>query len=72
MAKQVIRIIRPKHHKPKGIAINKHSIGTVWINGVPQVYNADKVLTNRLDFDDAVDGVDTKEKKKKIRVRRKR
>ena len=69
---QKIRIIQHRYRKPKGIAINKKSVGTIWTANGPYTYNADKVLTNRLDFDDAVDGVDTKEKKKKIRVRRKR
>ncbi len=31
-------------------AINRASIGTIWIDGVPHTYNADKVATNRIDF----------------------
>ncbi len=31
-------------------AINKASIGTWWIDGVPHTYNADKVATNQIDF----------------------
>ncbi len=30
--------------------INRASIGTWWIEGVPHTYNADKVATNRIDF----------------------
>ena len=73
MAKQIIRSVRPKNRsRVKGAVIDKRSIGTVWINGQPHTYNADKVATNRINFDKP----QGKRQKKKIyvtkRTRRKR
>ncbi len=31
---------------PKGLFINRMSIGTIWVNGVPFTYNADLVYRN--------------------------
>lgn len=67
---QKIRIISHKYRKPIGIAINKNSIGTIWIGNRPYTYNADKVATNRINFDDSVKGINTAKAKKKIYIRR--
>lgn len=71
MAKQIIRTIKNKNRKAKGIIVDKRSIGTIWINGVPHTYNADKLATNRLDFEDRQRGVNPRKSKKKIVIRRK-
>ena len=72
MAKQIIRVVHRKDGRmPKrGIAVHKSSIGIMYINGVRYAFNEDKLLTNRIEFDDAVDGIDTKKAKKKIYIRR--
>ncbi len=71
MAKQIIIIGKPKNKEPKYLAIRKTSIGVAHINGVTYTFNPDKILTNRIEFDDAVNGIDTKKAKKKIYIRRK-
>lgn len=68
---QIIRMIKPKRRrKPRGIFIDKRSIGTVYIANKAYTYNADKVLTNQIDYDDAVDHVDRKRAKRRIYIRR--
>lgn len=43
-ARQWLRVWSARNAKPKkGLFINKMSIGTIWINGVPFTYNADLV-----------------------------
>ena len=69
----MIRVIRRKDGQPpkRGIAIHKNSIGIMYVNGVRYAFNEDKLLTNRINFDDAINGVDTKKAKKKIYIRKK-
>lgn len=64
MAKQIIIWGRPRNRKTKGVAINRNSIGTIWINGVPHTYNADLVYKNEVTVDQVIE--DSKPKKKKI------
>lgn len=69
---QRLRVISNKRHRSRGIVINKNSIGTIYINGVPYTYNAEKVETNRIDFDDALSGKrqEGKRRRRKIYIRR--
>lgn len=69
MAKQVIIWGRPKNRKTRGIAINKKSIGTIWVNGAPLTYNADLVYSNQVTTQQIVE--DSEPKKKIILIRRK-
>lgn len=67
---QRIWIITPKKpRKPKGVAISKKSIGTIWINGVPHTYNPQLVYHNEVDVDKLID--DSQPKKKIILIKRK-
>lgn len=66
--KQVLVIGSPRNRKPKGIAINKNSIGTVWINGVPHTYNANLVYNNQVTVDQIVE--DSQPKQKIIIIKR--
>lgn len=68
MAKQIIIWGRPRHRKTKGVAINKNSIGTVWINGVPHTYNANLVYNNPVTVDKIVE--DSQPKQKIIIIKR--
>ena len=62
-------IIPKKYRKASGIFVDKKSIGTAWIYGTPYTYNADKVYTNKIDFNEVANS--TKKKKKVIFVKRK-
>lgn len=67
---QRIWIITPKKpRKPKGVAISKKSIGTIWINGVPHTYNSDLVYNNPVTIDKIVK--DSQPKPRVIIIRRK-
>ena len=67
---QKLRIIRPRNRQAKGIIIDKRSIGTIWVEGRPYTYNEDKLVTNKIEFDNAVNGVDTQKAKRKIYIYR--
>lgn len=69
MAKQIIIWGRPRNRKTKGVAINRNSIGTVWINGVPYTYNANLVYANKVTVDQIVE--DSQPKRKIIIIKRK-
>ena len=69
MARQTIIWGRPKHRKTKGVAINRNSIGTIWINGVPYTYNANLVYANKVTVDQIVE--DSQPKRKIIIIKRK-
>ena len=72
MAKQVIIWGRPKNRKTCGIAINKKSIGTIWVNGIPHTYNANLVYSNKVTTEQIVeDDQKNKTKKRIILIRRK-
>lgn len=62
--RQSLRIISKKDSKPKGIWINRSSIGTMWVNDVPYTYNADLVYKNEVTVDQVIE--DSQPKKKKI------
>lgn len=68
-ARQELKIISNKYSKPKGIWINRHSIGTIWINGIPHTYNPQLVYRNEVDVDKIVE--DSQPKKKIILIKRK-
>lgn len=68
MAKQIIIWGRPRHRKTKGVAINKNSIGTVWINGKPYTYNSDLVYSNPVTVEQIVE--DNQPKQKIIIIKR--
>lgn len=69
MARQILIIGSPKGLKTSGIAINKKSIGTIWVNGIPHTYNANLVYNNPVMVDEIVE--DSEPKKKIIFIRRK-
>lgn len=69
MARQIIIWGRPKNRKTKGVSINKNSIGTIWINGIPHTYNPQLVYRNEVDVDKIVE--DSQPKKKIILIKRK-
>lgn len=69
MAKQIIILGSPKNNKSKGVWINKKSIGTIWVNGIPHTYNANLVYNNPVMVDEIVE--DSEPKKKIIFIRRK-
>lgn len=68
-ARQILIIGSPRGQKTKGIAINKKSIGTVWINGIPHTYNSDLVYNNPVTIDKIVK--DSQPKPRVIIIRRK-
>ena len=69
MAKQIIIWGSPKNNKSKGVWINKKSIGTIWVNGIPHTYNADLVYNNPVTIDEIVK--DSQPKPRVIIIRRK-
>lgn len=69
MAKQIIIWGSPKNNKSNGVLINKKSIGTIWVNGIPHTYNANLVYNNPVMVDEIVE--DSEPKKKIIFIRRK-
>ena len=67
-------MIIPKNpRKSKGIAINKNSIGVMWIGGVPYVYNSDLVYNEYAPIEKIVEDYEKlfKPKKRIIVIRRK-
>ena len=70
MAKQIIIWGHPKNRKTKGMAINRRSVGTVWINGVPHTYNANLVYDHPVTVDQIVEDSQPR-KRKVILIRRK-
>lgn len=71
-ARQILIIGSPKGRKTRGIAINKKSIGTIWVNGIPYTYNANLVYSNKVTTEQIVeDDQKNKTKKRIILIRRK-
>lgn len=70
MAKQIIILGRPKNRQTKGMAINRKSIGTVWINGVPYTYNPNLVYNNPVTVEQIIE--DSQPKKRKVIVIRRK
>lgn len=72
MAKQIIIWGKPKERKTKGVWINRRSIGTVWLNGVPYTFNPELLATNTLDLESRIEEYYRRRSKKKvIYIRRK-
>lgn len=69
-ARQILIIGSPRGRKTKGIAINRNSVGTIWIDGVPHTYNADLVYQNKVTVDEVIE--DSKPKKKKVIIIRRK
>lgn len=68
-ARQVLIIGSPRNKKTKGVAINRNSIGTIWVNGVPYTYNANLVYSNQVTVEQIVE--DSQPKRKIIIIKRK-
>lgn len=62
-------VIPKKPRRARGVAINRNSIGTIWINGVPYTYNANLVYANKVTVDQIVE--DSQPKRKIIIIKRK-
>ena len=70
MAKQIIIWGRPRYREPRGVCIDRRSVGTVWIEGVPYTYNPELVKNNRIDFEYYNNRGRTRRPKRRIYVRR--
>lgn len=68
---QKLKILRSKKRtNPKGIWLNRNSIGTMWVSGVPFTYNADKVYSQNVTVDE-IKQDQSRAKKTIILIRRK-
>lgn len=64
-------MIGPRNGRtPKGLFIDRKSVGTVWINGVPHTYNANLVYDHPVTVDQIIEDSQPR-KKKVILIRRK-
>lgn len=74
-AGQGLRVFRPKDrdkNKPKGVWIDRRSIGTMYVNGVPYTFNPELVANSYLEMEEKIEEYYRRRSKKKvIYIRRK-